>query len=119
MRSDIKFYFRGRCSGEVLPFGQGNSETSFLQGHEFGTLAGRSVGRGDSESERISQAINNDTPSIQIINMVTRSTDVSNSGMRGGQTSFRQVSNTITTRCDNDTQGVYLINATPVDRNKE
>ena len=112
MRSDIKLYFRGRCSGEVLPLGQGNSETSFLQGYEFGTLAGRSAGRGDSESKRISQAVSNDTPSPQIVNMATRSTDATNSGLRG-LTQFRQVSNTITTRCDNDTQGVFPINATP------
>lgn len=113
MRSDIKLYFRGRCSGEVLPLGQGNSETSFLQGYEFGTLAGRSTGRGDSESKRISQAVNNDTPSPQIVNMATRSTDATNSGLSGGLTQFRQVSNTITTRCDNDTQGVFPVNTTP------
>ena len=45
--------------------------------------------------------------------MATRSTDATNSGLRGGLTQFRQVSNTITTRCDNDTQGVFPINATP------
>ena len=89
MRSDIKFFFRGRCSREVLPFGQSDSETSFLQGHESGTPAGRSARRGDSESERISQTVSM-TASPQ-----------------------QQVSNTITTRCDNDTQGVFPFNATP------
>lgn len=129
MRSDIKFYFRGRCSGEVLPFGQGNSETSFLQGHESGTSAGRSAGRGDSESEWISQTVNKELPSQQIANTVTRSTDrlqagcyyirqsetsaICNSCMNGGLSPHRQISNTITTRCDNDTQGVFPVNTTP------
>lgn len=34
-------------------------------------------------------------------------------GLRRGQYPHRQISNTITTRCDNDTQGVFPINATP------
>ena len=101
MRSDIKFYFRGRCSGEVLSFGQGNSETAFLQGHESGTSAGRSTGRGDSESKRISQTVNKDTQ--QIANTVTRSTDRLQAGCyyislaNGEKPIGRQISNTITT----------------------
>ena len=126
MRSDIKFYFRGRCSREVLPLGQSNSATSFLQGHESGTSAGRSAGRGDSEGERISQAVNKETPSQQIANTVTRSTDRLQAGcyyiqQLGGavcdsemvDSQHRQISNTITTRCDNDTQGVFPVNTTP------
>ena len=117
MRSDIKFYFRGRCSREVFPFGQGNSETSFLQGHEFGTLAGWSARRGDSESKWISQTVNKELPSQQIANTVTRSTDRLQAGcyyiQLDNAVTQRQVSNTITARCDNGTQGVFPFNATP------
>lgn len=129
MRSDIKLYFRGRCSGEVLPLGQSDSETSFLQGHESGTTSRRSAGRGDSESERVSQTVSKELPTQQIANTVTRSTDILQAGCnnirqfvgdadcklaaRGGLSPHRQISNTITTRCDNDTQGVFPVNTTP------
>ena len=117
MRSDIKFYFRGRCSGEILPFGQSNSATSFIQGHEPGTFTGWSARRRNSESEWVSQAVNKETPSQQIANTVTRSTDRLQAGCyyinQLGDTLKRQISNTITARCDNDTQGVFPVNTTP------
>lgn len=129
MRSDIKFYFRGRRSGEVLPLRQGNSETSFIQGHESGTTSRRSAGRRDFESERVSQTVSRELPTQQIANTVTRSTDRLQAGcyyirqfvgdadcklaVRGGLSPHRQISNTITTRCDNDTQGVFPVNITP------
>ena len=128
MRSDIKFYFRGRCSREIFPFGQGDSETSFLQGHESGTSAGWSAGRRNFESERVSQAVSKEPPTQQIANTVTRSTDRLQAGCyyirqfvgdvdcklaARGLSPHRQISNTITTRCDNDTQGVFPVNTTP------
>ena len=93
MRSDIKFYFRGRCSREILPLRQNNSATSFLQRHESGTSAGWSARRRSSESERISQEIEDGTSFSRITK--------------------RQISNTITASCDNDTQGVFPVNTTP------
>jgi hypothetical protein len=125
VRSDIKLYFRGRCTREIFPLRQSDPETSFLQGHESGAAARRSARRGDFESERISQEIDK-TPSQQIANTITRSTDRLQAGCYyinqldsavcnsvEGTSLQRQISNTITTRCDNDTQGVFPVNTTP------